>query len=34
MADSLRTIDEFDVKGRRVLLRTDFNVPLPAWRIR
>ena len=28
MADSLRTIDELDVDGRRVLLRADFNVPL------
>jgi phosphoglycerate kinase len=28
IADSLRTIDELDVKGRRVLLRADFNVPL------
>jgi len=25
---SLRTIDELDVQGRRVLLRADFNVPL------
>ncbi len=28
MADSLRTVDELDVAGRRVLLRADFNVPL------
>ena len=28
ISDSLRTIDELDVGGRRVLLRADFNVPL------
>lgn len=28
MSDALMTIDDLDVVGRRVLLRTDFNVPL------
>jgi len=30
IADQLRTLDELDVDGRRVLLRADFNVPLTA----
>jgi len=28
MTDSLNTIDDLEIVGRRVLLRTDFNVPL------
>jgi len=32
MAESLRTIDELDVEGRRVLVRADFNVPLEQSR--
>ena len=30
MSDELRTLDDLDVDGRRVLLRADFNVPLTA----
>ncbi len=29
----LRTLDELDVKGKRVLLRADLNVPLDGARI-
>ena len=29
----MRTLDELDVEGRRVLVRVDFNVPLDAGRI-
>ena len=28
MSDELRTIDDLDVEGRRVLLRADFSAPL------
>jgi len=30
MSDELRTLDDLDVDGQRVLLRADFNVPLMA----
>ena len=30
MSDKLRTIDDLDVAGRRVLLRADFDVPLTS----
>ena len=29
--DKLKTIDDADIVGKRVLVRADLNVPMQAW---
>src|SRR6476620_12182951 len=33
MTKSFRTLDDIDVKGKRVLLRVDLNVPMESGRV-
>src|SRR5207249_3480422 len=33
MAKQFRTLDDIDVKGKRVLLRVDLNVPMEAGKV-
>ena len=32
MALNKKTVDDINAKGKRVLVRCDFNVPLEKWR--